>query len=171
MDDKASPSLADPGRGDGEVVECILEDGVVGFLTYAQMLGRSGGGEVIRGCDVCQDKRGVGNVGMVGDGFVDDQEGMVCGFFLVVRCRCQAKDDQSVCRRVGLREDCLLPGLLLALHLHELLCLHLLCHLCVGGCSALGGFGGVCSWSWALLGGCWCSSGGWWVSGGGETWG
>jgi len=135
------------------------------------MLGCSGEGEVVRGCYVHQDKGRVGNVGVVGDGFVDDLEGMVCSLLSVVRCSRQAKDDQSVCCRVGLWKDCLLPSLLLALHLCELLCLLLLCHLYVGGYSALEGFGGVCGWPWVLLGGCWCNPEGWWASSGGGAWG
>jgi len=83
-----SSSLANLGRGDGEVVECFLKDGEVGFVTYAQMLGRSGEGEVVRGCDVRQDKRGVGDVGVVGDGFVDGLKDTVCSLLLVVWCRC-----------------------------------------------------------------------------------
>jgi len=83
-------------------VECILKDGTVGFVAYAQMLGRSGESKVVRGCDVCQDKRRVGDVSVVGDCFVGDLEGMVCSLHSVVRCRHQAKDNQSVCCRIRL---------------------------------------------------------------------
>ena len=149
-------------------MECILKDGEVGFVAYAQMLGRSGESEIVCDCVVHQDTRRVGDVSVVGDCFVDDLEGTVCGLLSVVRCRRQTKDDQSVCRWVWLWQDCLLPGLLLALHLRELLHLLLLCHLCISGCSALGGFGGVGGGIWALLGSCWYSPKGWWASSGDE---
>jgi len=123
-------------------VECVFEDRKVGFVADTQVLGRGGEGEVVRGRDVRQDKRGVGDVSVVGNRFVDDLEGAVCSLLSVVRYSHQAKDDQSVCHRVRLREDRLLPGLLLALYLRELLRLLLLRYLCVGRCGAAWGFGG-----------------------------
>ena len=141
-------------------MECILKDGEVGFVAYTQMLGRGGESEVVGGCDVRQDKRRVGDIGVVGDCFVDDLKGTVCSLLSLVRYRHQAKDNQSVCCQVWLQQDCLLPGLLLALHLCELLRLLFLYHLCIGGCSTLGGFGGVGGWLWGLLGSCWYGPGG-----------
>jgi len=87
MNDEASSSLTDPGGGDGEVMECIFKDGEVGFVAYAQVPGRSGKRDVVRGCDVRQDKRRVGDIGVVDDCLVDGLEGMVCGFLSVVQCR------------------------------------------------------------------------------------
>ena len=68
-------------------MECIFKDGEVGFVAYTEVLGRGGDREVVRGCDVRQDKRWVGDVGMVGNCFVDGLEGTVCGLLSVVRCR------------------------------------------------------------------------------------
>ena len=55
------------------------------------MLGHGGKREVVRGCDVRQDKRRVGNIGMVGDCSVDGLEGMVCGFLSVVSAEVRPK--------------------------------------------------------------------------------
>jgi len=59
-------------------VECIFKDSKVGFVAYVQVLGCGGYSEVVRGCDVRQDKRRVGDVGMVGDCFVYGLEGTIC---------------------------------------------------------------------------------------------
>jgi len=160
VNDKTSPSLADPRGGDWVFVECIFEDGEVGFVACSQVLGCDCEDEVVGGSDVCQDKGWVGDVRVAGDGLVDDLEGTVGGFLSVVWCSRQVKDNQSVCRWVRLRENGLLSALLLALHLCELLWLFLLRYLCVGRVRGRPGFGSGGRRS-VGLGGCCHGPGGW----------
>jgi len=112
-------------------VECLLEDGEVWFIAGAQVLMRNCENEVVGGSDLCQDEGRVFDVSMGGDGLVGHMECTVCGLLAVVGCSCEAEDYQPVCRRVRLREDRLLPGLLLAPNLRKLPWLFF-CYLCVG---------------------------------------
>jgi len=102
-------------------VESLLEDGQVWFLRCAYVLRYDRKDEVVGGSDVCQDERWVFDIGVAGDGLVYHLEGTVCGFLAVVWCSRQVEDNQSVCCWIRLWEDCLLPILLLALDLCELL--------------------------------------------------
>jgi len=100
------------------------------------------------------------DVGMGGDGLVDCLEGPVSSLLVVIGCGCEAEDCESLRRRVRLREDRLLPGLLLTPDLREFHQL-LLCYLCVGWCRGRDGLLGG-GWFRALLGRCRRGPGGYW---------
>lgn len=123
------------------------------------MLGRDHKNEVIGHRDVGEDKRRVGDVGVVADGFVCDLESKIGCHPTVIWCLRQVEDYPSVGGWVWLPKDGLLPNFLLAFHLCELPRL-LLCHLSIGWCQS--------GWRWLHgsnrhsvgLGGCYHSRGG-----------